>query len=232
MDQNRCVHIGDRFPHRKTWKKLLNKWKSMMDEYVSRSRGMNAWASKRGGDLPYWHKIEVTNLGMLSAAVWCLKGVAVCEFSMTRGRGKTGRGHGDMWFSLNGLSCYIEAKGTDPSTDPAKRIKNCLGEARKDMKDLQNSKDEKTKTGVALCFVVPSVAKNKNPPDLSKLIAPYRDPEHLAFVYQPGVADSVILDDEGDKGYRYPGVALIGKLVWPDGREEGFRRRSRLERLR
>ncbi len=121
------IKVGAAIPFRGVWEQLLGEWGAVLDRYMAQGQDMNAWVRQQGGDLPYWHEKETTDLGFLAAAVWRLGGVALQEYEVTR---LSNKGAADLWFKLQGLSCQIEAKGTDSSSVQPDPCTEALNEAR------------------------------------------------------------------------------------------------------
>ena len=172
-----------------------------MNDYASRSGGMNGWTRDRNGDLPYWHKREMTNIGFLAAAAWRLGGVTIQEFEVTRPQDK--KGWGDLWIKLDQLGCHIEAKGANPSSISREAVDDLIAEAETQFILPEN---EKADIGVAACFVVPAV---KQAFDFRGFARQFEGDHNLVAVYMP----SRDLDTQYN-GDDYPGLALIGKTVW------------------
>lgn len=210
LDMKGCLEdleIGALIPNSVVWKRLLNEWCSVMNDYAAHSVCRSSWAKSQGGDLAYWNE-ERANVGFIAAAVWRLGGVAVQEFEVTR-PGKTKGAKGDLWFNLDDLSCQIEAK------DPADRVSipseetigDELSEARRELLELPPS--ERAPIGVAMVFVVPGVQGVSF--DFHRLMRQVKNNRRLSAIYRPG-RNCNILDAED--GVNYPGVALVGELVW------------------
>lgn len=194
------MRIGGAVPSPETWKRLIEEWHSVMDDYAVRSRNMNKWASDRGGDLAYWHKQEITNVGFLAGAVWRLGGVVIHEFEVTRARGQLG--WGDLWIDLDGFRFHVEAKGCNPATASGDAVEQALGVARE---QLKVPVDEIAEFGVALCFVAPAVVGSAF--DFRQLVKRFERENTVTAIYLPGKALNLQYE-----GYCYPGVALIAEI--------------------
>ncbi len=204
------LEIGNQISDTAIWRRLLNEWCSVMNDYAVRSVSRNGWAKGRGGDLAYWNK-ERANVGFLAAAVWRLGGVTIQEFEVTRPRTKDAKG--DLWFELGGLNCQVEAKDTmSVHTDnpDAQTIEYLLRDARMELSELPNR--EKAPLGVVIVFVVPGVQGVSF--DFRSLMRQVQNDRRITAIYRPG-RDSNILDDEDVRDrLNYPGIAMVGELVW------------------
>ena len=196
------IKIGERVKFPDVWGRLLREWCSVMDEYSNRAVSMNEFTKSQGGDLAYWHKKEGSNVGFLAAAVWRVGGVVLQEFQVTRGQRK---GHADLWIQLDELNCHMEAKGNNQSTTSRESVDQALALA-KDQLNIPD--DERADIGLALCFVAPGVPTPGRFFDFRGLARQFETEDSIVAVY--------LTDREniGYEGYNYPGVALIGQLVW------------------
>ena len=193
------LKIGEKIPFQEIWHKLMIEWGAVLNDYMRLGQDMNAWVRQRGGDLPYWHAKEETNLGFLAAAVWRLGGVCLQEYEVTRPQNG---GAADLWFKVQTLSCQVEAKGTNLASTERDPIEQVLLQARN---QLIIPQEEKASMGLALCFVAPAITGSTY--DFRQLIRQFDGDLYMAAVYLPSRAMTY-------QGYGYPGVALIGQVVW------------------
>ncbi|MDP3722784.1 MAG: hypothetical protein Q8R91_04725 [Candidatus Omnitrophota bacterium] len=163
---------------------------------------MCGWVRERGGDLPYWYAKEETNIGFLAAAAWRLGGVALQEFTVTRPEAK---GQGDLWIKLGEMGCHIEAKGTDSPSTSRDAVEQALSKAKN---QLILPPNEKANMGMAACFVVPAITDSAF--DFRELVTQFEGGDSIVAVYLPDRT----LDLQYEE-HNYPGVALIGQVVWP-----------------
>lgn len=201
------IRMGDRIRATGDWGILIETWRSLMDRYVDVMRDLD--------DLPYWYN-ERANVGFLAAAAWHLGGVSIWEYSVKAMSDiKAATRFPDLWIRIPQLklNCEIQAKivwGGNALLDQAYRG---IAAAADDLRKLP-SDHTRAPIGVALCFACPMVRSSSEGSNILKeFITRFetmseRD-SYLAAAYEPQVGAPVEYE-----GYYYPGVVLMGRVVW------------------
>ena len=127
-------------------KPLLTEWVAVIRHYIERV----------DGDLPFWHA-ERPQVGFLSAAVWRLGGAALEEFGTKKVLdGEDYSGRNDLWFILDGLKVWVEAKFLFLDIDDERETDlgrvNAAIKAANDNAAVLNRNDEEA---VGIVFVSP-----------------------------------------------------------------------------
>jgi hypothetical protein len=193
------------------WRRLLRRWGQLLDAYAT--------PEPPARDAAYWYG-ERALTGLLAAAAWQIpKGWSLEEFTGRRGSVRRPRaGRGDKWLGTGRGRYTLEAKVAWPSTLSG----NATREARRQL-DLgagqlkQLDARFRCGKGLALCYVVPSLHRTRNPLDNRSFQSLARDLLHGPIAHP---AITAIHESRGkpfaDGGRLYPGVILLGELVtWP-----------------
>lgn len=205
------IRIGDELRDA-DWKSFFEAWCAVMDRYTELFDGH---------DLAYWWD-ERPNTSYLAGAAWKLGGAAIEEFGVDRHSGtKTSKGRCDLWIKVPQLKleCEIEAKMIWGRTfdTTLRNVTKRINEASKQLQSPYTDPDrmaERASVGIALCFICPEVRSPKEGEDMLKELYNHfgnctEKNKYLVAVYTPPQGTEIV-----DAHKYYPGVALIGKMVW------------------
>jgi hypothetical protein len=216
------IHRLDPRLGRGNWAQLLNRWASLMDSWcrVNRAAGEN--------DLPYWYG-ERPLTGLLASAAWKLRGgYALEELATIRGPvRRAGVGRIDAYIVLSNIWYQIEAKMAWPADNSGKSTRNATSRISNALSAAAAQLDDVDETyygdwGLAVCYVVPHIVWTRHAPKppgpslLRDLAERYsKRPSGIVALYTPPTWANPVDGSSKRKARRsYPGVLLLGRIVW------------------
>ncbi|KFN39072.1 MAG: hypothetical protein JU82_08530 [Sulfuricurvum sp. MLSB] len=140
------VNVKSTVKNADKWESIIMQWIENNKQYLE-ANGFN--------DSAYWHN-EMANISCLVGAIWKVGGVAISEYTTTKGGGQKDYSRADLYFSIDGIKYLVESKYLRDHETKNVNKNNIESEMEQAVGECKSIKDGYVHNRMALVFAVPT----------------------------------------------------------------------------